>query len=128
MPDMPVADDPPELDSRGVVIMADEIREKLARMGIVATEPAGSVRPCGSSSHQPKWFRRPWPMGDMSCDICHPSLETLRAEGYPNVKRNLAPPKYVGRHINKDRKKHDRASSDLSGQVDPGTILFGNDV
>ena len=67
-------------------------------------------------------------MGDVACDTCHPSLETLRAEGYPHAKRNLTPEKWVGRHIAKGRLRSDKASSDLSDLEDPHGLLFGNDV
>jgi hypothetical protein len=119
--------DAPEMDARGVVIISAEQRAKLDRLGIVATEPAGSVRPCMYAAHKVSWHRRPWPMGDMACDICHPSAETLRAEGFPHGNRNLAPPKTTGRYIAPPAPKWERASSDLAGQTDAKTSLFGSD-
>lgn len=67
-------------------------------------------------------------MGDMSCNTCHPSIETLQAEGYPGARRNLVPQKTVGRYINKDRKKRDKATSDMADRVDTRDLLFGDDV
>lgn len=125
---LPVDGEPPELDARGVVVLTEEQAAKLEKMGVKATEPAGSVRPCMVEAHEASWRRRPWPMGDVACDVCHPSLETLVAEGYPKTQRNLAPQKVVGRHIAPPAPKWERSSSDLAGQVDSKSVLFGNDL
>lgn len=125
---MPDTVEPPKLDARGVVIVSEEVQAELDRRGIIATEPAGSVKPCMFASHEDRWWRRPWPMGDMSCDICHPSLETLERERLEGKRTNLAPARTVGRHIAPPRPKWETASSDLAGQVDSKTVLFGDDV
>ena len=123
----PKADDPtqpPDLDERGVVVITDVVRERLHKLGIIATEPAGSVRPCYHNDHKALWYVRPWPMGDMTCDICHPSLEVLQAEGYPKSSRQLGVTRFKGRHIGPPQEAWERPSSDLSGQVDEKSTLF----
>lgn len=77
-------------------------------------------------THKEQWYERPGFMNGLNCDVCHPSSETLQREGYPGAKRNLRPAASMRKVVH--REKWESPSSDLSGQTDPSTVLFGDEA
>ena len=47
--------------------------------------------PCFFRDHESSWYVRAG--GGWSCDICHPTLATLEAEGYDGKDRSIKPAK-----------------------------------
>ena len=63
-----------DLDEHGVVRVTPEVAAKLAKMGIIANAAPGSAPPCAVQAHKSAWYQRPYPMGDIACDVCHPPI------------------------------------------------------